>query len=189
MVEHPEASLAQTAATLAAVHEQTTVANAHSACRWVLRCAAAVTPELAPALGCPLPMTINTATTASERAALMLGPDEWLLLAPEAEGAALDTAFAETLSGYPHSLVDVAHRQEALVLEGPRAELVLNAGVPLDLDITAFQVGTATRTLFDKAEIVLWRTGADSFRIETARSLLPYLRAMLAEVLTELSAE
>ena len=188
MVEQPEPSLALSPATVAA-DQQTSVANAPPACRWVLRCAAAVPPELASALGCPLPTTINTARDAGERAALMLGPDEWLLLAPEADGVALDMAFAAVLSGYSHSLVDVAHRQLALVLEGPRVELVLNAGVPLDVDIAAFPVGTATRTLFDKAEIVLWRTGADSFRIETARSLLPYLRAMLAEVLTELSAD
>ena len=185
MVEQPEPSLALSPATVSA-DQQTSVANAPPACRWVLRCAAAVPPELAPALGCPLPTTINTARDAGERAAMMLGPDEWLLLAPEADGAAVDAAIAAALSGSPHSLVDVSHRQLALVLEGSRVERVLNAGVPLDVDVAAFPVGTATRTLFDKAEIVLWRTAPDAFRIETGRSLLPYLRAMLAEALAEL---
>ena len=185
MVEQPEADLPRSQANVPA-NQQTTVANAHPACRWVLRCAAAVTPAISPALGFPLPATINTATTAGERAALMLGPDEWLLLAPEADGAAVDAAIAAALSGSPHSLVDVSHRQLALVLEGSRVERVLNAGVPLDVDVAAFPVGTATRTLFDKAEIVLWRTAPDAFRIETGRSLLPYLRAMLAEALAEL---
>jgi len=157
--------------------------------RLVLRCAADVAPVLAPALGCPLPATINTACVVGERAALMLGPDEWLLLVPEAEVVAVEAAMAAAFSGRPHSLVDVSHRQMALLLEGPQAERVLNAGVPLDVDVAAFPVGTATRTLFDKAEVVLWRTGPDAFRIETGRSHLPYLRAILAEAMAELAAE
>jgi len=165
------------------------VADTQPSCRWVLRCHLDAAQALATAFACPLPVAINTASAAGERAALMLGPDEWLLLAPEADGPALGAAMAAALSDRPHSLVDVSHRQLALRLEGPRAELVLNAGVPLDLDVRAFPVGSATRTLFDKAEIVLWRTGPDAFRIETGRSFLPYLRANLADVAAELAAE
>ena len=188
MAEQPEAPLPHSRAPVS-TDQQTTVANAYPACRWVLRCGPDVTPVLTPALGFTLPKTINTAMTAGERAALMLGPDEWLLLVPVADGAALGTTLAAALSGHPHSLVDVSHRQLALLLEGPRAELVLSAGVPLDLDIARFPVGTATRTLFDKAEIVLCRTAPHAFRIETGRSLLPYLHAMLAEAMAELAAE
>lgn len=165
------------------------VADAQPSCRWVLRCRLDAAQALATAFACPLPVTINTAKAVGERAALMLGPDEWLLLAPQADGPALGAAMAAALADRPHSLVDVSHRQLALLLAGPRAELVLNAGVPLDLDVTAFPVGTATRTLFDKAEIVLWRTGPDAFRIETGRSFLPYLRAMLTEVMAELATD
>lgn len=154
----------------------------------MLRCALDVTRAVTPALGWPLPLTINSAAAAGERAALMLGPDEWLLLLREAEGASVQAAITAAVVGRPHSLVEVSHRQMALLLTGARAERVLNAGVPLDVDVAAFPVGTATRTLFDKAEIVLWRTGANAFRIETGRSLLPYLRAMLAEVMAELDA-
>ncbi len=39
----------------------------------------------------------------------------------------------------------------------------------------------ATRTLFDKAEIVLWRLGATEFRVEVARSFSPWLAAALEE--------
>ena len=57
----------------------------------------------------------------------------------------------------PHALVDVSHRQGAIELSGRGAARLLNAGVPLDLDLSAFPVGMVARTLLTKAEIVLWR--------------------------------
>ena len=85
------------------------------------------------------------------------------------------------LEGTAHSLVDVSHRQIGLVASGPAAARVLNAGCPLDLGLNAFPVGFATRTLFDKAEIVLWRRAETTFHIEVWRSFAPYLAASLAE--------
>ena len=42
-----------------------------------------------------------------------------------------------------------------------------------------------TRTVFGKAEIVLWRTAAETFRIEVARSFAPYVWACLEEARRE----
>ena len=39
----------------------------------------------------------------------------------------------------------------------------------------------ATRTVFDRAEIVLWRKEEAEFRVEVARSFSPWLAAALAE--------
>jgi heterotetrameric sarcosine oxidase gamma subunit len=39
-----------------------------------------------------------------------------------------------------------------------------------------------TRTLFEKAEITLWRRGAQAWQIEIARSFAPYLREMAAAI-------
>jgi sarcosine oxidase, subunit gamma len=33
----------------------------------------------------------------------------------------------------------------------------------------------ATRTIFEKAEIVLWRTGPETFHVEVWRSFAPYV--------------
>jgi sarcosine oxidase subunit gamma len=38
-----------------------------------------------------------------------------------------------------------------------------------------------TRTVFGKAEIVLWRTAAETFRIEVWRSFAPYVLGCLEE--------
>jgi sarcosine oxidase subunit gamma len=42
-----------------------------------------------------------------------------------------------------------------------------------------------TRTVLAKAEIVLWRTAAQSFHVEAWRSFLPYVWAFLAEAARE----
>ena len=44
-------------------------------------------------------------------------------------------------------------------------------------------MGMCTRTLLAKAEIVLWRTGEEEFRIEVARSFAPYVVAFLDEAM------
>ncbi len=42
-----------------------------------------------------------------------------------------------------------------------------------------------TRTIFAKAEIVLWRTAPDAFRIEVWRSFAPYVLGLLDEAIME----
>jgi heterotetrameric sarcosine oxidase gamma subunit len=81
--------------------------------------------------------------------------------------------------------VDVSHRDTALRVSGRRAAWSLNAFCALDLHPSAFPVGMCTRTVLGKAEIVLWRTGPDEFRIEVARSLAPYVWACLEEARRE----
>jgi sarcosine oxidase subunit gamma len=85
------------------------------------------------------------------------------------------------LDGTAHSLVDVSHRQIGLIVSGPAAARALNAGCPLDLDVGAFPTGMATRTLFDKAEIVLWRRAATTFHVEVWRSFAPHVANLLTE--------
>jgi sarcosine oxidase subunit gamma len=155
--------------------------------RFILRGEAAADPAAA-GLGGPLPRTVNRAATAGARSALCIGPDEWLLLAPEADKAAFEAALHAALAGVPHALVDVSHRQTAILLDGPGAALALNAAVPLDLGLAAFHVGMATRTIFEKAEIVLWRTGPESFHLEVWRSFAPYVWDLLEAVRTENAA-
>ncbi len=86
------------------------------------------------------------------------------------------------LGGHAYSLVDVSHRQTAIAVQGPEAALALNAAVPLDLSPDAFPVGMATRTIFEKVEIALWRTDETAFRLEVWRSFAPYVLALLQAV-------
>ncbi len=163
------------------------LAPAAAASRFIFRARSAAEAAAAAPLGLALPQQACRAATQGDRAALWLGPDEWLLLAPEADGPALAAALAAALAGLPHALVDVGHRQAGLLVEGPAATAVLNAGCPLDLDISAFPVGMCTRTVFAKSQIVLWRTGPERFHVEAWRSFMPYVEAYLTEAAREFS--
>jgi sarcosine oxidase subunit gamma len=149
------------------------------AARWILRGGPEVSAPTGAVFGATPPLEPLRAASEGQRAALWLGPDEWLLIA-EDEAAALGGAIEAALAGVPHSLVDVSHRQCAIELSGPGAARLINAGVPLDLDPAAFPVGMATRTLLLKAEITLWRREAERFRLEVARSFAPYVAAVLS---------
>ena len=140
-------------------------------------------PELFPAVfGIALPTPMR-AHAEGARAALWLGPDEWLLLVPDGDGSTVGVMLVDALAGHAASLVDVGHRQVGLTVTGPRAADLINAGCPLDLDLAAFPVGMCTRTILAKVEIILWRTADDAFRIEVARSLAPYVVELLREAL------
>jgi sarcosine oxidase subunit gamma len=156
------------------------LAEAPAAARFVFRGGESARVACAAAFGAELPTRLGPAGEAEARASLWLGPDEWLLIAEGADPAPLGAELTAALARTPASLVDVSHRQIGLIATGKRAARALSAGCPLDLHPTAFPPGMATRTLFDKAEIVLWRRGA-AFHLEVWRSFAPWLAASLIE--------
>lgn len=132
-------------------------------------------------LGFPLPAEPCQSHQANDRAALWLGPDEWLILAPAEARTRLVSAINQAIAGKLAVVVDVSQRNCGLTIAGPKAELALAAGCPLDLDVSAFPVQMCTRTVFAKSEIVLWRTAAEVFRLEVWRSFAPYVVGLLGE--------
>jgi sarcosine oxidase subunit gamma len=157
-----------------------------SAC-WTLRGDATVLAMAGAVIGLTLSGVPCRASGRAGRAALWLGPDEQLLLAPEGECAALGEALTRALAALPHALVDVSHRQVDLEMQGPDVPGCLNVGCPLDLDLASFPVGMCTRTVLAKAQIVLWRTAERTFRVLVARSYADYVSRFLAEVALELT--
>jgi sarcosine oxidase subunit gamma len=158
-----------------------TLSEAPPSARFILRGPEAVRVACGMAFGVEPPTQLGSAGESEGRAALWLGPDEWLLIAGGGDAADIGGVLDSVLEGTAHSLVDVSHRQIGVIANGPTAARVLNAGCPLDLDLRAFPVGFATRTLFDKIEIVLWRRAETAFHVEIWRSFAPHLAGSLAE--------
>ncbi len=129
------------------------------------------------------------ACTDGTRSTLWLGPDEYLLLdAAAAPDPAWRTRLEDALlAGAPDTgaLVDVSHRQFALEVHGPHAEEILCGACPLDLEAGEFPVGTCTRTVLAKADIVLWRTRDEAFHLEVWRSFSGYVGGVLREIAAE----
>ncbi|WP_334063011.1 sarcosine oxidase subunit gamma [Limimaricola cinnabarinus] len=141
---------------------------------------------LAQALGLDLPQRVGDVARAGARAALCLGPDEWLIHAPEAEAEAIAAAGAGAYADAPHSLVEISDREITYAVTGPAAQALLTIACPRDLDRLA--KGRAIRTVFDTAQVVLWRDGEDAFRLDVWRSFAPHVRALLDAGRAELSA-
>jgi sarcosine oxidase subunit gamma len=156
--------------------------------RFIFRGDAAARAEAGKVFSVQFPETACRASTDGTRAALWLGPDEQLLLAPDGTVEALEAAFAQALAGHAYSLVDVSHRQVAFDVHGPHAEWLLESQCPLPLNLRDFPVGMCTRTIFGKAEIVLWRPAEQLFRLEVWRSFSLYVVQMLHEVAREVPA-
>jgi sarcosine oxidase, subunit gamma len=159
----------------------TTVSDIEPALRFSFRGSDAARVRLGDAFGVVPDAQPCRAAAAQGRAALWLGPDEWLLLAPAGDAERLARSIGQALGDEPHSLVDVSHRNVGFAVEGDGAADLLNEGCPLDLDLSAFPVGMCTRTVLGKNEIVLWRTAIARFQIECWRSFALYNRMFLQQ--------
>ncbi|WP_082639672.1 sarcosine oxidase subunit gamma [Aureimonas sp. AU20] len=138
-------------------------------------------PKVAELSGVALPREACRFAENGSRRAIWLGPDEWLLVAPYAEAGHLFDGLEQALAEIPHSLVEVSHRSLGYAISGREAASVLAAGCPLDLDQRAFPIGMATRTVLAKTEIILQRTGGESFQLDVWRSFANYTLGYLIE--------
>lgn len=145
------------------------------ATRLSLRVPEAARAPLSKAFGLTLLQKPKQSAVIGSRVALWLGPDEWLVI--DEDGADL-MAICASVAAF-HSAVDVSHRNTAILVSGRHAEDVINAGCPQDLSLAVFPMGAASRMVFGKAEIVLWRYGEDAFRIECWRSFSDYVFMLL----------
>lgn len=162
------------------------IAQLDFAARFSLRVAEADVGAAGGALGLDLPDQIGGRAAHEGREALRLGPDEWVVTAPEAERRAIVDALGAIYAESPHGLTDISDREVSILLEGPRAAELLSFGCPRDLDRLA--PGTGARTLFDGAQIVLWRDAADRFRMDVWRSFCPHVLELLNLGSAELTA-
>jgi sarcosine oxidase subunit gamma len=108
---------------------------------------------------------------------LGLGPDEWLAVAPPGRTAEPPADC---------SIVDVSAGRTTLVLSGPAVRGVLAHGCALDLDPARFAVGRCAETMLARAQVIIWSTAADEFRILLRPSFAPYLAAWLLDAAIEL---
>lgn len=152
--------------------------------RLALRAPAASVPALSKALGVPLPTTPKSSATNASRAALWLGPDEWLVIDDGANDPLDECAKVLAL----HSAVGISHRNVGISVTGPGAANTISAGCPQDLSLTAFPVGACSRTIFGKVEIVLLRRAEDAFRVECWRSFSDYVVTFLTEAAKDAAA-
>lgn len=146
-----------------------------SAKRYSLRIKEATIDEFCRGCGVSLPTAIGCTTSDETKRFYCLGPDEWLVIATADE----DMAQLFAKPDMPHSLVDISHRQIGFLIEGADAVEAINVGCPLDLSLQAFPIGKVTRTIFERAQIMIYRAGATRFEVEIWRSFAPYFLRLM----------
>jgi len=106
--------------------------------------------------------------------ALWLGPDEWLVI------GALEEDFPAAAAA-----VDVSANCVCFELVGDDVEQVLAQGCSLDLHPSVFTPGRCAQTLLAKAQVILHRRDAETFRILVRPSYAPYLQMWLEDAIRE----
>lgn len=146
------------------------------------------------ALGAALPRRVGEVTGSADGtgavAVLWLSPDEFLAVGPdEAVSGVATTAQADRLAAAlgaePGQVVDVSANRTTLELSGPRARTVLEKSVRIDLHPREFPVGRAVTTLLEKTPVILWRTGADTWRVLPRASFATHVVRWLLDGMRE----
>ena len=135
--------------------------------RYSLRGAAADLQAFVPLA---LPTRIGDISDGAAGLAVMLGPDEWLLIGELSAGG----------QGQPVSMTEITERQIGLLIEGSRAAELLMSGCPLDLE--RMPAGRGTRTIYETVELTILKLSETRFHVEVWRSFAPWLLAALTQV-------
>lgn len=132
-----------------------------------------------------LPLEPNTVAVADGHTVLWLGPDEWLVVGPDGEAPRIEALLRDTLDGEHGSVVDLSANRTTLELSGPAARDVLEKGCSIDLHPLVLTPGRCVQTLLGRANVVLWRTNADTYRILVRPSFAEYLAEWLIDAMEE----
>lgn len=134
------------------------------------------------ATGCELPPRANTVTTSGDTRLVWLGPDEWLIIAPEAAEQTLCTTLATSLVAVHHAVTCVSHGQTLIRITSPAAGDLLAAGCPLDLHPRVFAAPQCAQSHYMKAPVlIIAAADGQGFDLIVRRAFAEYLWEALVE--------
>lgn len=144
------------------------------------------------ALGLPREPNTTRAATPSpaggERTLVWLGPDEWLVVAPDGEAGVIARELEAREAGWV-STVDLSANRTAIEVAGPRVRDLLAAGCSLDLHPRAFGPGRCAQTMLARAQVILEARGDDAFRLFVRGSFAVYLATWLIDAVDGLDED
>ena len=138
------------------------------------------------ALGLVLPGEPNTAAAAGGRAALGLGPDEWLVVAPQGDVNEIARALRQALSGRAAAVTEVGELRTVIAVSGPRARDVLAKGCTLDLHPREFGPGRCAQSTVGTVDVIVHQTEeVPSYELYVQRSFAEHLWLWLEDAALE----
>lgn len=139
-------------------------------------------------LGFDIPTKPNVSITFPPRAALWLGPDEWLLVGDPGIEMSMIPRLRKGLHGFHSTVVDVSDSRAVLELSGIRSRELLAKGCSLDLHPRAFRPGDCAQTNVARANVILQQfNGAPTWFLYVRISFANYLASWLLDAMTEFS--
>jgi sarcosine oxidase subunit gamma len=143
-------------------------------------------PVAAYLAGVPLPMQPNRVASMRELRTLWLGPDEWLVTAPEGLAPDLAGRLARALAGRHATVTDLSSSRTIIEIAGPRSRTLLEKGCGLDLHPRAFFPGRCAQTVFAKLPVIIDQlSAAPAYRILVRRSAARWLCEWLIDAAEE----
>lgn len=136
--------------------------------------------------GVPLPLEPNRVASMRTVRSLWLGPDEWLVTAPENGAPDLFARISRALAGRPAMVTDLSASRTVIEIAGTRARQLLEKGCGLDLHPRSFAPGHCAQTLFAHLPVIIDQLGAAPlYRLFVRRSAARWLAEWLIDAAGE----
>jgi sarcosine oxidase subunit gamma len=142
--------------------------------------------DLQQALGIELSLTPNRWCGDERMAGIWLGPDEWLLMAPDGEARDIEQAIRDARPFDPWlSVVDLSHAYSGFSVSGSRMRDTLARGCPLDLHARSFGRSDCAQSMLAKAAVLLrCMDDAPCFELWVRNSFARYTALWLLDAAT-----
>ena len=137
--------------------------------------------------GLPLPLEPNRVASMRTVRVLWLGPDEWLVTAPEGAVPELPTRIARAVADQRAIIITELSASRAIIeISGTRARELLQKGCGLDLHPRAFAPGHCAQTVFAKLPVLVDQLSpAPAYRLYVRRSSARWLCDWLVDAAEE----
>jgi len=136
--------------------------------------------------GLPLPLRPNRSAGMRTVRVLWLGPDEWLVTAPEGAVPELPTRIARAVADRRAAVTDLSASRAIIEIAGTRARDLLQKGCGLDLHPRAFRADCCAQTLFARLPVIIDQlSAAPSYRLYVRRSSARWLCEWLIDAAEE----
>jgi sarcosine oxidase subunit gamma len=136
--------------------------------------------------GVPLPLTPNRVAGRGQLRSLWLGPDEWLITAPQGLAPDLIGRLRRAVAERRAAVVDLSASRAIIEIAGPQARTLLQKGSGIDLHPREFGPGQCAQTVFAKLPVIIDQLSAvPVYRLFVRRSAARWLAEWLIDAAEE----
>ena len=135
--------------------------------------------------GCTFPPAANKFTTAGERHAVWLGPDEFMIICEAGKDEELASAIHTSFGSLHAAVTNITDALAAFRLKGAAVRQVLAKGCALDLHYNSFTSNDAAQTLLSHAAVIIMALADDEFVVICRTSFASYLHDWLLDAALE----